>query len=315
LTRGPIHEAFAEPLVYAPQPTPVLTKRPPDPIEELPPDQKPEGENVEWIPGYWAWDESLNDYLWISGVWRAIPPGRQWVPGYWNEVEGGFQWVTGAWMSAEQEQVEYLPQPPETLEAGPNVESPGADYTWAPGCWYWREERYVWRPGYWVAVQPDWVWIPAHYVWTPGGCLFVEGYWDLAIDRRGVLFAPVAIQPVILAQPQFVYTPSYAISTTVVVQHLFVQPRFHQYCFGDYYSDWGGNRGGIVPWFSFSISRGGGYDPLYAPSPPTQPRRDPGWSADFRQAYVLRRDHQEFRPPHTVVQQSTLVQNRCGPTG
>src|ERR1051326_8529942 len=57
LTRGPVHEAFAETVTFDPQPGIVAPKSPPAAIEELPPDQKPEGANVAWIPGYWAWDD------------------------------------------------------------------------------------------------------------------------------------------------------------------------------------------------------------------------------------------------------------------
>lgn len=52
-------------------------------IEEVPPEQKPTGDNVDWIPGYWAWDDERTDFLWVSGIWRSLPPGRQWVSGYW----------------------------------------------------------------------------------------------------------------------------------------------------------------------------------------------------------------------------------------
>src|SRR4051812_40127598 len=48
--RGPVHEAFAEPGT-PPTASPLVAKQPPEPIEELPPDQKPEGDNVQWIPG------------------------------------------------------------------------------------------------------------------------------------------------------------------------------------------------------------------------------------------------------------------------
>lgn len=68
LTRGPVHEAFAETVTFDPQPGIVVPKAPPDAIEELPPDQKPEGENVAWIPGYWAWDDEREDFLWVSGI-------------------------------------------------------------------------------------------------------------------------------------------------------------------------------------------------------------------------------------------------------
>src|SRR5262249_39633132 len=86
LARGPVHEAFAEPSIRGPRPTPVVPKKPPEAIEELPPDQKPEGNNVQWIPGYWAWDDDRNDFLWVSGIWRDIPPGQQWVPGHWESA-------------------------------------------------------------------------------------------------------------------------------------------------------------------------------------------------------------------------------------
>ena len=52
--RGPIHEAFANSIDGAPGPGRVIDKEPPAPIEEVPADQKPEGQ-VEWMPGYWAW--------------------------------------------------------------------------------------------------------------------------------------------------------------------------------------------------------------------------------------------------------------------
>jgi hypothetical protein len=57
LTRGPVHEAFAETVTLDPEPGIVVTEEPPRLIEELPPDQKPQGSNVVWIPGYWAWDK------------------------------------------------------------------------------------------------------------------------------------------------------------------------------------------------------------------------------------------------------------------
>ena len=85
LTRGPVHEAFAETITFDPEPGIVAPKAPPADIEEVPPQQRPAGRNVTWIPGYWAWDDERNDFLWLSGIWRALPPGRQWVPGYWGQ--------------------------------------------------------------------------------------------------------------------------------------------------------------------------------------------------------------------------------------
>src|SRR3954447_19853543 len=56
-TRGPVHEAFAQPETADPQPSPIVPKRPPDGIDEMPPEEQPEGANVGWIPGYWAWED------------------------------------------------------------------------------------------------------------------------------------------------------------------------------------------------------------------------------------------------------------------
>ena len=140
LTRGPVHEAFAETVTFDPEPGIVVPKAPPAAIEELPPDQKPEGANVAWIPGYWGWDDERSDFLWVSGIWRALPPGRQWVPGYWGKSGQGFQWTSGYWADAKTSEVEYLPEPPETVEAGPNIAAPSADSTWLPGSWVWQQE-------------------------------------------------------------------------------------------------------------------------------------------------------------------------------
>src|SRR5207245_8318390 len=98
--RGPVHEAFATPTAEPLATTPI-PRKPPAPIEELPPDEKPEGE-VAWIGGYWAWDDERRDFLWVSGCWRAQPPGRQWIAGYWREQGSDWQWVPGFWAVTEE---------------------------------------------------------------------------------------------------------------------------------------------------------------------------------------------------------------------
>src|SRR5690606_37372777 len=91
-TRGPIHEAFAEPIVFDPEPPLVAPAQPPPPIQEIPPNERPAGQFVAWIPGYWNWDEDRNAFIWLSGIWRRVPPGRQFIPGYWTETVAGYQW-------------------------------------------------------------------------------------------------------------------------------------------------------------------------------------------------------------------------------
>jgi len=196
LGRGPIHEAFAQPLEErAGQAAPVVPKAPPDPIEELPPEQKPEGDAVQWVPGYWQWDDGRGEFVWVSGLWREQPPGRKWVPGSWREVDGKWQYSPGFWAPETMNDLSYQPPPPASVDEGPVVEAPSADSFYVPGLWIYRDTQYVWRPGYWLRCRPDWVWSPAHYVYTPAGYLFVPGYWDYPLERRGVLFASAYFGP------------------------------------------------------------------------------------------------------------------------
>jgi hypothetical protein len=307
-TRGPVHESFAQPVVYDPKPAPVIPQPPPDPIEEMPPDQKPEGANVQWIPGYWAWDDARRDYLWISGVWRNIPPGRQWNPGYWHQVDGGVQRVAGAWTPIQAQQAQYLPPPPTSIEAGPNSPMPVDGAVWAPGCWMWMDTRYVWRPGFWVPPQPNWIWVPAQYVWTPGGYLFCEGYWDRPLATRGVMFAPVYFSQPVYTQPAFVLQPSITIGVGGLMASLFVRPSFGVYYFGDYYAN--SYVGiGIYPWFSFHQSRFG-YDPMFAYYSVTYMRTNPNWVAQQREAFLFRREHLDARPLHTYAEMVRVADAR-----
>lgn len=303
LTRGPVHEAFAETVTFDPEPGIVVAMAPPNPIEEMPPDQRPEGVNATWIPGYTAWDDERNDYLWVSGVWRTPPPGRQWVSGYWGKISLGFQWTSGYWGDVQLSETEYLPEPPETVEVGPGMPAPSPDQSWIPGSWIWLHGRYAWRPGYWVTVQSDWDWIPAHYIWAPRGYVFVDGYWDYSVERRGVLFAPVYFDAGIYARQSFHYSPSTVISLAVFSDHLFVRPRYQHYYFGDYY-DANYENAGFFGAVSFNTSRYG-YDPIYAHQL-WEHRQDRGWGlrvvADFRR----RRDNVEARPPRTLSAQITL---------
>ncbi len=295
LVRGPVHEAFAEPVAFDPGPSPVISTPPPELIEEEPPDQQPEGASVEWIPGYWAWDADRDDYIWVSGIWRDLPPGREWVPGYWTRTEVGYQWVPGYWTVAKSINVVYLPEPPLTVEAGPNVAAPSPDYVWVSGVWLWRHHRYVWRPGYWIPGHADWVWVPAHYVWSPRGYLFTDGYWDYPAVSRGVLFAPVHFRTVVATH--VVYSPTTVINLDVFHDHLFVRTSDYHYYFGDYYV--ARHNLDIHPVFSFHLHKG--YDPIYAHVRWVH-RGDQNWEHEVEARYQQRRDHEDERPPHTLAQ-------------
>ncbi|MCE5267866.1 MAG: hypothetical protein LLG00_08265 [Planctomycetaceae bacterium] len=310
LTRGPVHEAFAETVTFDPVPGIVAPKAPPAAIEELPPEQRPEGDNVAWIPGYWGWDEDRNDFLWVSGVWRDLPPGRQWVPGYWVQSAQGYQWTSGYWADAKASEVEYLPEPPATVEAGPNIAASSADQTWLPGCWVWQQGRYAWRPGFWAAAQPNWLWVPPHYVWAPRGYVFVDGYWDYSLDRRGVLFAPVYFGAGVYGRRGFSYSPTTVIDLGVFTNHLFVRPRYQHYYFGDYYAP-NYQAAGFYPSYSYNSGRYG-YDPIYAYDR-WQHRQDRGWEQRQQAEFLNRRNHEALRPPHTWAEQRAMAARAVQP--
>ena len=171
----------------APHPVPKASKRPPEPIPEVPPEQKPAGANVQWIPGYWSWDTDKNDYIWVSGFWHAPPPDRRWMAGHWAETDGSWQWAAGFWAPSIQADLPYLPQPPASIDNGPSTPGLEDQSFYVPGTWVFRQPRYVWRPGYWQDYRPDRIWSPARYCWSPAGYRYVDGYWDYCLENRGLL--------------------------------------------------------------------------------------------------------------------------------
>lgn len=312
LTRGAVHEAYAQPVVFNPTAGDVVPQAPPEPIEELPPEEQPAGENVEWIPGYWSWDDDDNHFVWVSGLWRAVPPGLDWVPGYWTQVEGGYQWVSGFWRAEAEEEVEYLPPPPASQERGPGIDPPSADHVWVPGSWIWIDSRYAWRPGHWVVCRPGWIWVPARYVWTPYGFVFVDGYWDYALPRRGVLYAPIWFPRGYPVRQHYRYSPRVVLDVNVFSTHLFCRPTHSIYYFGDYYAA-GYFQRGVYPTYAFHMSRYG-YDPVYAYRRWEHVKTDPDWHEHVRADYRHRRDHEDARPPHTVRAVQDLLARNPGPT-
>jgi len=296
LGRGPVHEAFAQPLEEV-QAGPVAPKPPPEPIEEQPPEQRPEGDAVQWVPGYWQWDDERSEFLWVSGLWRNPPPSRKWVPGSWRQTDNGFQWSNGFWTPEASEDLQYLPAPPAAVEEGPSVESPGEDYTYVPGLWVYRETRYLWRPGYWLQCRPGWVWQPAHYVSTPAGCLYVAGCWDYPLESRGLLFAPVCFRDGIYPR---VWTPRYTVGLDFLPSALFVRRGHGHYYYGDYFTA-GYRRSGFTPWTDYRFARNA-YDPLFGYYRSVNSGRP--WERNVRGLYADRFAGRADRPPHNLLQQN-----------
>ena len=305
LTSGPIHEAFANP--YSPDPVPgmIVEVQPPDPIDEMPPDIAPSGPDVQWIPGYWGWDVAREGFVWISGVWRSMPPRQQWIPGYWAPVEEGFQWVSGFWTSEELQELVYLPYPPESQEMGPTSPQPSPNHFWVPGIWMFEGNRYQWRPGHWSPTYEGWVWVPAQYIWTPYGAVYTNGFWDRTVVERGMLFCPIVFHQPDIVFARYQFTPMVVVDTRPLLVHMFVSPRYNHYFFGNYYGfDFGPRT--LLPWHAY-WNRPGYYDPLLTYY---------DWSFGRRNVNFIQRlqiwnqyfiTNVNYRPPRTFADQRRFV--------
>ena len=278
---GPVHEAFATSLQLNPVPVPVAPKAPPVSVNEMPNANRPAGENVQWIDGYWVYDGKAERFLWVSGLWRKLPPGRQWTPTKWQKVDGGFRRIAGSWLpdDMKDEQIVKLEELPKSLEKGPEVAKPQEDAFWVPGSWekesdvvaqadapakiktdgpaeivdtpkpmakVERNGEYVWNSGMWSQSYDDWIWVPAHYVWTPSGNRRVEGYWDYPWSIRGRLNA-------CCGEPTPNYVPQ-PLNTEDRYTNLWTDTATGNYYYGDY-----ANRGyeNLVPWHQYHVQNVG----------------------------------------------------------
>lgn len=312
--RGPVHEAFADVYDLNPVTNEVIAQAPPAVVDELPPEQAPTGENVQWISGYWSWDSEAKDYLWVSGVWRDVPPGRRWVPGYWATVTGGYQWIGGFWADAQVQDLSYVPQPPASLEVGPNVPAPGDDYQWVPGNWVYASNNYQWSPGYYMPCQTDYMWVPCQYTYTPRGYVFVPGYRDYRFARRGVLFSPVRFRRPLYAygyvRPAY-YRPRFSIGMSSFMIHLFVRPRCRTFYFGDYYGSTYASIG-FSPWYRRSFVNRRYHDPALSFYRWDSHRRGVDFDRSVSTWHQRFESNNMIRPPRTFHDQDQFMARHRG---
>lgn len=310
LLRGPVHEAFAEQFNQDPVEGLIVPRQPPEPVEELAPDVRPDGRQIEWISGYWAWDDDTQDFFWVSGIWREVPQGFRWIPGYWTEAAGGWQWVSGTWVSVATEELAYIETaPPQSLESGPIGVAPASSHIWIPGCWQWNTNRYAWRPGYWSGGYSNWCWVPARYVWTPRGYFFSNGYWDYPLARRGMLFAPYRFRNLSRWSRGYRFTPQVVIATNLIQLNFWVRPRYRHYYFGDYYNNAYLARG-FQPWHRFH-SQQRQFDPLFAYTSHLQSVGGRNYFNRLDQRFGLLTQNPDRRPIHSFSHQNRqLVSDR-----
>jgi hypothetical protein len=56
------------------------------------------GDGYLWTPGYWAWDDTDQDYYWVPGTWVESPEvGFLWTPPWWGWDGGVFLFHDGFW--------------------------------------------------------------------------------------------------------------------------------------------------------------------------------------------------------------------------
>lgn len=281
--KGPIHEAFAQPGAEVRGKDMTAPKAPPAPITEVPPESKPEGANVKWIPGYWQWDENKNDFIWVSGFYRNVPPNRAWEPGKWTEKDGKNIYVPGFWRPTDGTTwKEDVPEPPKSVESGPSTPNDNPNAMWVPGGWEYRDNKFVWRAGYWAAPYRDMMWQPGQYVFNGDNYFYMPGYWDYPLENRGLLNAPVYIDQQFIQNPNWSFTPQYVIGagdtsgwgTGGLFESMYIGPNYNNYYYGNYGDPFGFGGlgfgqgsgeplfgyGGFYPWWGMP---GGFYNPLW----------------------------------------------------
>lgn len=296
-TRGPVHDAIAQPFGVKPEPGPMVPKEPPPLIAEEPPAQKPDIDSAQWIPGYWAWDSQRQEFMWVSGVYRVPPQDRSYVPGYWSQAPEGWRWVAGFWSNARLQDTTYTPEPPAPLDAnGPALPAPDENSLYVPGTWVWQVDRFVWRPGYWSAAQDGRVWVPPHYLWTPNGYVYVDGYWDYPLEDRGLMFAPAYFSTPLWTNPDWSYQPSFIVNPANFFDSAFVYGG--AYYFGNYYNPFYA-RAGYNPWYTGR----GRYDPLFAYHGLKTQRNNPNWLTGVQQTFAGRSAGRLPTPALTFAQQ------------
>ena len=213
----------------------ITRKRHRPPSRKFLPSKRLEGENVAWIPGYWAWmtNETISSGSAASGVpcHRAVN-GCPAIGKRPSKVLNGFP-ATGPMLGRAMRNIcPSRPRLSKPVPISPRLRpiKPGC-----PAVGFGTRVATLGAPGSGQRCKPNWIWVPSHYVWAPRGYVFVDGYWDYSINRRGVLFAPVYFDAGVYTRRDFSYSPTTVIDLGVFTDHLFLRPRYQHYYFGDYY--------------------------------------------------------------------------------
>ncbi len=175
-----VHEVIRAPAVA--RVSEHIEKSPPSPINERP-GVHPPGPNHQWIEGYWEWDRSRKDFVWVTGTWYVPPPGSFWVNSHWRRDERGWTRVSGFWSGRQSQRVDWRKTGPPADRpeeaAGP---APGPDYFYVAGQYIPDGDGVAWRPGFWSRTHSGWEWAPARWIRQASGWAFQEGRWNRATN-------------------------------------------------------------------------------------------------------------------------------------
>ena len=250
--QGPVNEAYVTAVGGDNLILSAIPMQPPEPINERIPRQT--DMQAEWIPGYWAWQPEINNFVWVAGVWRRPPPGHLWISGFWKKFDEGWVWIHGFWNQVPESNINYIGiAPPDSIDE--NVAPPPSNqYEWSPGYWSFDHDKnqYQWVAGQWVQMDPNWILVPPHYVWRTGGYVYVPAYWDWPLEERGTVYAAALINNEY--RYRAVYTPTEVVEPQEVIQSLFVYYPDYVYLFHHHYyyhPDYWVNCGCTPPWWGW----------------------------------------------------------------
>jgi hypothetical protein len=167
-----------------------IRRQPPATIGERPGADRPD-RTAQWVPGYWDWDQTQNDFVWVGGTWQVPPASSMWVAGRWMRDADGWYRVPGFWsrrrdaaaqptstIASDRAQPAWrLSGPPADHPNDPPGDAPGPDYFYLAGHYVPDGENVTWKPGFWAQVQPGWDWVPARWVRRSDGWDFRPGSW------------------------------------------------------------------------------------------------------------------------------------------
>ena len=305
LTRGPVHEAFAEVINYNPQPGQVVAKEPPKPIEEVPPAEKPEGDYT-WIPGYWAWDHDrgqlyLGHRRMADSAARHDLGARLLEPGHQRTSMG--QRLLGAGgtrrrPARRRPRPSISPRRRKASKRAPAQPPPRPTISGSPAIGIGLTGGTCGGPATGPAASRIGSGSPPGTSGRPAATSSSPGIgispWQAG---RGLL--PGHLRQPLLSWPALLLQPSVCIQTPVLTGYLFCRPAYCHYYFGDYYDPMYVGVG-IYPWYMVH-ERHYGYEPLFVYDRWYYGRNDPGWAMGLHRDYEYRVAHFDARPPHTYA--------------